>query len=80
MSGLGRVLFTENVFAFELTAVLLTIAVIGAVVMAKRKAGDDEPVPEIAETEGLFEHTSENELAAAEDHTEPTARDEEVSD
>jgi NADH-quinone oxidoreductase subunit J len=79
-SGLGRILFTDYVFAFELTGVLLTIAVIGAVVMARRKAGDDEPVPEIDETEGLFEHTSENELAAAEDHTERADLDEEAAD
>ena len=80
VSGLGRILFTDYVFAFQLTGVLLTIAVIGAVVMAKRKPGDDEPVPEIAETEGLFDTRSENELAAAEDHTEQAAGDEEVAD
>ena len=33
---LGRVLFTDYVFAFEITAVLLTIAVVGAVVLARR--------------------------------------------
>ena len=33
---LGRVLFTDYIFAFEITAVLLTIAVIGAVVLARR--------------------------------------------
>jgi NADH-quinone oxidoreductase subunit J len=33
---LGRVLFTDYVFAFEITAVLLTVAVIGAVVLARR--------------------------------------------
>jgi len=80
VSGLGRILFTDYVFAFQLTGVLLTIAVIGAVVMAKRKAGDDEPVPEIAETDGLFDRTSENELAAAEDHTDPAGHDGEVAD
>jgi NADH-quinone oxidoreductase subunit I len=35
---LGRVLFTDYVFAFEITAVLLTIAVVGAVVLARRPA------------------------------------------
>ena len=35
---LGRVLFTDYIFAFEITAVLLTIAVIGAVVLARRSA------------------------------------------
>ncbi len=33
---LGRVLFTDYVFAFEMTAVLLTIAVVGAVVLTRR--------------------------------------------
>lgn len=35
---LGRVLFTDYVFAFEITAVLLTIAVVGAVVLARRSS------------------------------------------
>jgi NADH-quinone oxidoreductase subunit J len=33
---LGRALFTDYVFAFEVTAVLLTIAVVGAVVLVRR--------------------------------------------
>jgi NADH-quinone oxidoreductase subunit J len=33
---LGRALFTDYVFAFEVTSVLLVIAVVGAVVLAKR--------------------------------------------
>jgi NADH-quinone oxidoreductase subunit J len=33
---LGRALFTDNVFAFELTSVLLVIAVVGAVALARR--------------------------------------------
>jgi NADH-quinone oxidoreductase subunit J len=42
---LGSVLFTEFVFAFEATALLLTIAVVGAVVMARR-VRDAQPLPE----------------------------------
>jgi NADH-quinone oxidoreductase subunit J len=42
---LGRALFTDYVFAFEVTSVLLVIAVVGAVVLARR-APDDEAVPE----------------------------------
>jgi len=38
---IGRVLFTEYVFAFEATAALLTIAVIGAVVLTRRIASTD---------------------------------------
>lgn len=33
---LGRVLFTDYIFAVEITAVLLTIAVVGAVVLSRR--------------------------------------------
>jgi NADH-quinone oxidoreductase subunit J len=33
---LGRALFTDYVFAFEITSVLLVIAVVGAVVLARR--------------------------------------------
>ena len=35
---LGRVLFTDYIFAVEITAVLLTVAVVGAVVLARRAA------------------------------------------
>lgn len=37
---LGRVLFTDYIFAVEITAVLLTIAVVGAVVLARRVVGE----------------------------------------
>ena len=37
---LGKVLFTDYVFAFEVTAVLLTVAVVGAVVLSRRPKGD----------------------------------------
>jgi NADH-quinone oxidoreductase subunit J len=36
VNRLGRMLFTDYVFAFEITAVLLTIAVVGAVVLSRR--------------------------------------------
>ena len=44
---IGRLLFTDYVFAFELTAALLTIAVVGAVVLARRPTGY-EPIGEQA--------------------------------
>jgi NADH-quinone oxidoreductase subunit J len=45
---LARVLFSDYVFAFEITALLLTIAVVGAVVLARRppKPEPAEPVEE----------------------------------
>lgn len=36
VNRLGEVLFTDYVFAFEVTAVLLTIAVVGAVVLSRK--------------------------------------------
>jgi NADH-quinone oxidoreductase subunit J len=42
---LGSHLFTDYVFAFEITAVLLTIAVVGAVLLARRPSGPLEPLP-----------------------------------
>jgi NADH-quinone oxidoreductase subunit J len=42
--ALGSVLFTDYVFAFEATALLLTIAVVGAVVLARR-VRDPQPLP-----------------------------------
>jgi NADH-quinone oxidoreductase subunit J len=43
IATLGKALFTDYVFAFELTSVLLVIAVVGAVVLARRP-GKDETV------------------------------------
>ena len=37
---IGRLLFTDYLFAFEITSVLLVIAVVGAVVLARAKPGD----------------------------------------
>jgi NADH-quinone oxidoreductase subunit J len=45
INQIGRVLFTDFVFAFEITAALLTIAVVGAVVLARRPK-DLQPIPE----------------------------------
>jgi len=47
IAQVGRVLFTDYVFAFEITALLLTIAVVGAVVLARRPRSY-EPMPEPA--------------------------------
>lgn len=45
INQIGRVLFTDFAFAFEITAALLTIAVVGAVVLARRPK-DLQPIPE----------------------------------
>lgn len=45
IAQVGRSLFADNVLAFELTAALLTIAVIGAVVLARRPT-NPAPLPD----------------------------------
>jgi NADH-quinone oxidoreductase subunit J len=46
---LGKQLFTQYVFVFEATGALLTIAVVGAVVMARRPR-DTQPIPDEPES------------------------------
>lgn len=49
VNQLGEVLFIDYVFAFEITAVLLTIAVIGAVVLVRRSPGEPVDIDEFPE-------------------------------
>jgi NADH-quinone oxidoreductase subunit J len=48
VAQIGRLLFSDHLFAFEITSLLLVIAVVGAVVLARTAKGDqiddDEPV------------------------------------
>ncbi|HMJ74348.1 MAG TPA: NADH-quinone oxidoreductase subunit J [Iamia sp.] len=48
ISQIGRLLFSDHLFAFEITSLLLVIAVVGAVVLARTAKGvqidQDEPV------------------------------------
>lgn len=46
INQLGRTLFTDYVFAFEITSLLLTIAVVGAVMLARKPTGELAPMPE----------------------------------
>ena len=48
---LGKQLFTTYLFAFEATAALLVIAVVGAVVLARRPPVPEDPESEQAESE-----------------------------
>ncbi len=68
---MAQIIFTDSVFAFEVTGFLLTVAVVGAVVMARRIPGALQPLPDIpalsgsdAETEGSPDESGENEEAA----------------
>ena len=59
---LGRVLFTDYVFAVQATAVLLTIAVVGAVVFARRPKDYEElPEPEALDDEVVLDADPEDE-------------------
>ncbi len=54
VAQIGRLLFTDHLFAFEITSLLLVIAVVGAVVLARTVKGhqidEDEPVPALGRT------------------------------
>jgi len=62
---LGRLLFTKYVFAFEVTGLLLTIAVVGAVVMARRPTDLVAPPEEPASMEDDFMADVEAESSGA---------------
>ena len=60
---LAEVLFTDYLFAFEVTSVLLVIAVVGAVVMARRPR-PAEPDGDVSDELAVERHTeTESELA-----------------
>ncbi len=62
---LAEVLFTDYLFAFEVTSVLLVIAVVGAVVMARR--------PRPAATDELEDDGSDGDDLGVERHTQTEA-------
>ena len=47
VNQLAETIFTKHVFTFEITGLLLTVAVVGAVVMARRIPGALMPLPDI---------------------------------
>ncbi len=55
IAQLGRTIFTTWIFAFEITAGLLTVAVVGAVVLSRRP-DSYEPIPE---PEAMDDETAE---------------------
>lgn len=46
---IGQILYTDYVLPFEIISVLLMVAVIGAVVLAKRRPPPDAPTPHVDE-------------------------------
>src|ERR1700684_229317 len=71
VAALGRSVFTTYLFPFEITAALLVIAVVGAVVLARRPRADDTDESdggddgEAAPGEGAIESTEAGARAAA---------------
>ena len=93
INRLGESLFTDYLFAFEITSILLVIAVVGAVLLSRRSRRDDEivdpgqeeRVEEIAERMEEAEHRAHPELhvgnghdAADDDEAEAESEPEEV--
>lgn len=71
---IGESLFTDHLFAFEITSVLLVIAIVGAVIMSRRARREDLVVDPLVEA-----HQAELEAraaAAAEATDDATAGDE----
>ncbi len=66
VNRLAETIFTDYVFAFEITGLLLTVAVVGAVVMARRIPGDMQPLPDILPPGRLTADDGDDEGAEAE--------------
>jgi NADH-quinone oxidoreductase subunit J len=52
---LGRSIFTDYVFAFEITSVLLVIAVVGAVVLARTPRATRAELAELADLDAAID-------------------------
>ncbi len=59
INQLAETVFTTHVFAFEVTGLLLTVAVVGAVVMARRIPGALQPLPDIPALGGSDDEDSD---------------------
>ena len=68
---LARVIFTRYLLAFEVTSVLLVIAVVGAVVLARRSEAVDASTSGEAKVEQRTSPPSEEPLSAASDEALP---------
>jgi len=72
INALAKVLFTDYVFAFEITSVLLTVAVVGAVVLS-RKAGPAIDLAEFPDGTTAALMQAKHEAAFEELESEPEA-------
>ncbi|MBD3258246.1 NADH-quinone oxidoreductase subunit J [candidate division GN15 bacterium] len=58
VTTVAKLMFTEFVYPFELTGVLLLIAVVGAVLIARKGSSDDQPPP-VVQAEPVVESKTE---------------------
>lgn len=73
---LAETIFTTQVFAFEVTALLLTVAVVGAVVMARRIPGALQPLPDLVPIGGAEEQPDDEGNDQTDDAVSVTEGDE----
>lgn len=74
LNQIAQTLFFDQVFAFEVTGFLLTVAVVGAVVMARRIPGAMQPLPDIPRFASA--EADETEESEADDAEETSEQDE----
>jgi len=63
INQLAESVFTDHVFAFEVTGLLLTVAVVGAVVMARRIPGAMQPLPNTALDAMMADQATNNDVS-----------------
>ncbi len=72
---LAETIFTDYVFAFEVTGLLLTVAVVGAVVMARKIKGELQPLPELPDDRRLSRAANASARRSADDDDTGTDAD-----
>lgn len=69
VAQIGRLLFTDYIFAFEITSLLLVIAVVGAVLLARTRTGeeqvDDDEVVAVLPGDPVDDEDAEDEVDAS---------------
>jgi NADH-quinone oxidoreductase subunit J len=73
IEGIGRVLFTRYVFALEITSILLAIAVVGAVMLAKRGPRPADMIVDLPERPAAPEPGTDDDVADVDAPQDATA-------
>jgi NADH-quinone oxidoreductase subunit J len=76
VESVGKGLFTDYLLPFEMTSVLIIMAIVGAMVLARR-AADIRPEPEVALLPSADADDDEDDEPESDEPEEPEARDEE---